>query len=84
MYADAVASQVPGGLPIGGQTRIQLKNDHLEYAITWYGLAAALIAVFAASYITANPLAQPVIVVALVANRKQVPILGIQNEKKPI
>jgi surfeit locus 1 family protein len=38
----------PGGLPRGGVTRIALPNRHLEYAITWYGLALALVAVFLA------------------------------------
>jgi surfeit locus 1 family protein len=38
----------PGGLPKGGVTRLELPNRHLEYALTWYGLAAALVAVFAA------------------------------------
>jgi surfeit locus 1 family protein len=32
----------PGGLPIGGQTHINLPNNHLQYAITWYALALAL------------------------------------------
>ena len=36
----------PGGLPIGGLTHIQLPNDHLQYAITWYGLALTLVAVY--------------------------------------
>ena len=31
--ADA-ASTVPGG-PIGGQTRVSFRNDHLSYLITW-------------------------------------------------
>lgn len=35
-----------GGLPIGGQSRLVLNNDHLGYAITWYGLAAALLGVY--------------------------------------
>ena len=39
-------SKSPGGYPIPGQTQIILRNPHLGYAITWYGLAAALIAVF--------------------------------------
>ncbi len=30
----------------GGATRLELPNRHLEYALTWYGLAAALIAVY--------------------------------------
>ncbi|XP_070157835.1 surfeit locus protein 1 isoform X1 [Polyergus mexicanus] len=27
--------------PIGGQTRITLRNEHLSYIITWYGLSAS-------------------------------------------
>jgi surfeit locus 1 family protein len=46
VYADAVASDLPGGLPIGGQTRIQLPNDHLEYAITWYSFAVILLVIY--------------------------------------
>jgi surfeit locus 1 family protein len=38
----------PGGWPKGGATLIELPNRHLEYAITWFGLAFALAAVFAA------------------------------------
>lgn len=45
---DAEASPAPaGGWPKGGVTRLTLPNRHLEYALTWYGLAAALVAVFA-------------------------------------
>ncbi|XP_057265194.1 surfeit locus protein 1 isoform X1 [Pezoporus wallicus] len=33
-------STVPGG-PIGGQTRVSLRNEHMQYIITWYGLCAA-------------------------------------------
>lgn len=40
LYADAI--QNPGGYPIGGQTRIELPNNHFVYALTWYGLALAL------------------------------------------
>ncbi len=32
--------------PRGGVTRLTLPNRHLEYALTWFGLAAALIAVY--------------------------------------
>jgi surfeit locus 1 family protein len=39
---------VPGGWPKGGVTRLELPNRHLEYALTWYGLAAALAGVFLA------------------------------------
>lgn len=42
----------PGGWPKGGVTRLELPNRHLEYALTWYGLAAALVGVFAAFTVT--------------------------------
>lgn len=38
----------PGGLPRGGVTRIALSNRHLEYAVTWYGIALTLIGVYLA------------------------------------
>lgn len=41
-FVDADARPNPGGLPRGGVTMINLPNSHLQYAITWYGLAAAL------------------------------------------
>ena len=48
-FVDADAAPAnPGGLPRGGVTRLALPNRHLEYALTWYGLALALIGVFAA------------------------------------
>jgi surfeit locus 1 family protein len=52
-FIDAEATpEPPGGWPKGGVTRLELPNRHLEYALTWYGLAAALVAVFAAFAIT--------------------------------
>ena len=45
-YLEADATPNSGGLPIGGQTRIDLPNDHLQYAITWYALAVALIVIY--------------------------------------
>jgi surfeit locus 1 family protein len=45
---DLAAGQSPGGLPQGGETRIAFPNRHLEYALTWYGLAASLVGVFIA------------------------------------
>jgi len=41
-FIDADATPNPGGLPIGGTTIVNLPNSHLQYAVTWYGLAAAL------------------------------------------
>ncbi|XP_039618481.1 surfeit locus protein 1 isoform X1 [Polypterus senegalus] len=41
IFIDAdFGSTVPGG-PIGGQTRVTLRNEHMQYIITWYGLCAA-------------------------------------------
>ncbi len=36
----------PVQAPIGGQTRVNLPNRHLEYVVTWYGLALALVIVY--------------------------------------
>ena len=44
-FMDADATPNPGGMPIGGVTQFDLPNSHLQYAVTWYGLAAALVAV---------------------------------------
>jgi surfeit locus 1 family protein len=38
----------PGGAPKGGATLLNLPNRHFEYALTWFGLAATLAAIFAA------------------------------------
>jgi surfeit locus 1 family protein len=40
------ATPVPGGWPKGGQTVVSLPNNHLQYAITWYLMAAGLLAVY--------------------------------------
>lgn len=44
-FLDADPTPVPGDLPRGGVTVIDLPNSHLQYAITWYGLALALLSV---------------------------------------
>jgi surfeit locus 1 family protein len=41
-FVDAGPAKNPGGLPVGGVTIIDLPNSHLQYAVTWYGLAAGL------------------------------------------
>ena len=45
---DADASPIPGGLPQGGETVLDIPNNHLSYALTWFGLAAGLAGVFVA------------------------------------
>jgi surfeit locus 1 family protein len=41
-FVDANDAPNPGGLPVGGVTQFDFPNNHLQYAITWYGLAATL------------------------------------------
>lgn len=41
-FVDADSTPNPGGWPVGGVTIIDLPNNHLQYAVTWYGLAATL------------------------------------------
>lgn len=38
-FVDAQAAAVPGGLPVGGLTVVRFTNNHLVYALTWFGLA---------------------------------------------
>ena len=45
-YIDADATPNHGGFPVGGQTPLDLPNNHLQYAITWYALAACLVIVY--------------------------------------
>ncbi|MCJ9427638.1 SURF1 family protein [Kordiimonas marina] len=35
-----------GNLPVGGQVRVDIPNNHFQYALTWFGLAAALILIY--------------------------------------
>lgn len=46
-FLEQRASDVPGGWPKGGQTRVTFPNDHLQYALTWFGLALCLVAIYA-------------------------------------
>ena len=45
-YIDQEAPVPPNGFPRPEPLTVKLKNDHLGYAITWFGLAASLLAVF--------------------------------------
>jgi surfeit locus 1 family protein len=38
-FIDAEAAPMPGGFPVGGLTVIRFPNNHLIYALTWFGLA---------------------------------------------
>lgn len=47
LFVDADDAPNPGRLPEGGVTLVSLPNNHLQYAVTWYGLALALAGVLA-------------------------------------
>lgn len=40
VFLDARHETTVSGGPIGGQTRIGLRNEHLQYALTWISLSA--------------------------------------------
>jgi surfeit locus 1 family protein len=42
-YVDQEAPQTAGGLPKTGPLKANLPNNHLQYAVTWYGLALAIL-----------------------------------------
>ena len=46
-YIEMESPAPPGGLPRPGSLTVKLRNDHLGYALTWFGLAAVLAGVFA-------------------------------------
>jgi surfeit locus 1 family protein len=45
-YLEQEAPTPPGGLPQPGKLVVVLPDNHLQYALTWYGLAAVLVALF--------------------------------------
>jgi cytochrome oxidase assembly protein ShyY1 len=46
-YLDLEAPVPPSGVPKPGPLEVHLKDDHLQYAITWFALAAAVMIAFA-------------------------------------
>ena len=44
-YLEAIENG-PNGFPLGNQTRIYLRNNHLQYALTWFMIACGLVGVF--------------------------------------
>jgi len=45
-YISSGDKVVPGGFPIGKQWRLDIANNHLEYAFTWYFMALALLVIY--------------------------------------
>ena len=55
-YADALRTSDVVTLPIAARTKLNLRNAHLSYAVTWYGIALALIGVYLAFHYQAGRL----------------------------
>jgi surfeit locus 1 family protein len=45
-YIEMEGPQPPGGLPRAGALKVSLRNEHLQYAITWYGLGLIVAVMF--------------------------------------
>ena len=45
-FVELESPPAPGGLPRVGALKPTLRNEHLQYAITWYGLAAVVVVMF--------------------------------------
>jgi surfeit locus 1 family protein len=45
-YVEQETPVPPGGLPQPGRLTVDLPDNHLQYALTWFGLAAVLVGVF--------------------------------------
>ncbi len=54
---EADAAPNPGGWPKGGQTQVTFRNEHLQYAITWFLMAAGLLGVYLAYHVSKGRLA---------------------------
>ena len=62
-YVEQETPVPPGGYPQPGKLDVRLRNEHLQYVVTWYGLALVLVvivAVWARSFLRgAGPQAKP-------------------------
>ena len=45
-YVDEESPAPPGGLPRPGTLKVNLPNDHFQYALTWFGLAGVIVVMF--------------------------------------
>ncbi len=45
-YIDQESPVPAGGLPLPGKVVVSLPDNHLQYAITWFGLALGLAGVY--------------------------------------
>jgi len=45
-YLDLESPVPESGIPKPGALQVHLNDDHLQYAITWFSLAAALVVIY--------------------------------------
>jgi surfeit locus 1 family protein len=53
-YVEQESPAPPGGLPQPGKLVVSLPDNHLQYALTWFGLAAVLAGSFIAWTLTSG------------------------------
>jgi surfeit locus 1 family protein len=53
-YVEQETPMPPGGLPQPGKLAVSLPDNHLQYALTWFGLAAVLAGVFVSWALTSG------------------------------
>ena len=55
-YADQIREGEVLTLPIAATMQIEVRNTHLNYALTWFGIALSLIGVYLAYHVNAGRL----------------------------
>ena len=55
-YVDQIRQSPIITLPIAAEIKIDIRNAHLNYALTWFGIALALLAIYTAYHISLNRL----------------------------
>ena len=56
IIVEADATPNAGGWPKGGQTEVNFRNEHLQYAITWFLMAVGLLGVYLAYHVSTGRL----------------------------
>jgi surfeit locus 1 family protein len=49
LYADKIDSD--NGFPVAGRTEFNIVNNHLDYVLTWYGMAIVLVGIYLIAHI---------------------------------
>lgn len=59
VYLESVVAEATRRLPRPRKAGVHLRNDHLQYAVTWYTLAAALVVIYLLFSTRAAPAREP-------------------------